>query len=103
MALALDHDNFDSNISNGLTLVDFWASWCGPCKMLAPSIEELEKDYEGRASICKVDVDECPSLAERFGIYSIPTVLIFKDGELVERVIGYHLKREYSALLDKYI
>lgn len=103
MAKALNYENFDDGVSTGVVLVDFWASWCGPCKMLAPTIDELASEYEGRVSVCKVDVDECPDLATRFGIFSIPTVLIFKDGEKKEQVVGYHLKREYEALLAKYL
>lgn len=103
MAKALNYDNFQSGIEAGLVLVDFWATWCGPCKMLAPTIEELAEEYEDRVSVCKVDVDECPELAARFNIYSIPTVLLFKDGEEVEHMIGYHLKREYEALIQKHM
>lgn len=103
MAKALNYENFDDGVSTGVVLVDFWASWCGPCKMLAPTIDELASEYEGSVSVCKVDVDECPDLATRFGIFSIPTVLIFKDGEKKEQVVGYHLKREYEALLAKYL
>ena len=103
MAKALNYENFENGVSTGVVLVDFWASWCGPCKMLAPTIDELSSEYEGRASVCKVDVDECPDLATRFGIFSIPTVLIFKDGEKKEQIVGYHLKREYEALLAKYM
>ena len=101
MAKTLDYENFDETVGEGVTLVDFWASWCGPCKMLAPTIEELSSEYDGRAKVCKVDVDACPELAARFNIYSIPTVLFFKNGEEVEHMIGYHLKREYTAALDK--
>lgn len=100
MEQILDVNNFDEVTSKGVVLVDFWATWCGPCKMLASTIEELAKDYEGRVVVGKVDVDENEELARRFGIYSIPTVLIFKDGECVNTVIGYHLKREYTAYLD---
>lgn len=103
MANALNYENFENGVSTGVVLVDFWASWCGPCKMLAPTIDELSSEYDGRASVCKVDVDECPDLATRFGIFSIPTVLIFKDGEKKEQIVGYHLKREYEALLAKYM
>lgn len=103
MAKSLDYENFDAAISSGIVLVDFWAGWCGPCKMVAPTIDELSSEYEGRVSVCKVDVDSCPELAARFNIYSIPTVLLFKDGEEVEHIIGYHLKREYTAMIDKYL
>ena len=75
--LTLTDSNFDETTKSGVVLVDFWATWCGPCKMLAPTIEELAEDYEGRAAVCKVDVDENPSLAMRFKVMSIPTVFIF--------------------------
>ncbi len=101
--LVLNDNNFNEVIKSGVTLVDFWATWCGPCKMLAPTIEELSKDYDGKCTIAKVDVDECPELARSFGIMSIPTVIIFKDGEIVDKMIGYRLKREFVEVLEKYL
>ncbi len=101
--LVLNDNNFNEVIKSGVTLVDFWATWCGPCKMLAPTIEELSKDYDGKCTIAKVDVDECPELARSFGIMSIPTVIIFKDGEIVDKLIGYRLKREFIEVLEKYL
>ena len=98
--LTLTDSNFDETIKSGVVLVDFWATWCGPCKMLAPTIEELAEDYEGRAAVCKVDVDENPSLAMRFKVMSIPTVFIFKDGEPVKKIIGLSDKEEYEEVLD---
>lgn len=98
--LTLTDSNFDETTKNGVVLVDFWATWCGPCKMLAPTIEELAEDYEGRAVVCKVDVDENPSLAMRFKVMSIPTVFIFKDGEPVKKIIGLSDKEEYEEVLD---
>lgn len=98
--LTLTDSNFDETIKSGVVLVDFWATWCGPCKMLAPTIEELAEDYEGRAVVCKVDVDENPSLAMRFKVMSIPTVFIFKDGEPVKKIIGLSDKEEYEEVLD---
>lgn len=103
MEKILTNDNFDSTVGEGVSLVDFWATWCGPCKMLAPTIEELAKDYEGKAKVCKVDVDECPELAQRFGIYSIPALFIFKDGEAVDKLIGYRVKSQIAETLDKYL
>ena len=103
MEKILTTENFDSTISQGVSLVDFWATWCGPCKMLAPNIEAIAVDYEGKAQICKVDVDEYPKLATKFEIYSIPTMLIFKDGELVERMTGFRAKSQIAEVLDKYI
>lgn len=98
--LTLTDSNFDETTKSGVVLVDFWATWCGPCKMLAPTIEELAEDYEGRAAVCKVDVDENPSLAMRYKVMSIPTVFIFKDGEPVKKIIGLSDKEEYEEVLD---
>ena len=103
MEKILTTENFDSTISNGVSLVDFWATWCGPCKMLAPNIEAIAEEYEGKAQICKVDVDEYPKLATQYEIYSIPTILIFKDGELVERMTGFRAKSQIAEILDKHI
>ena len=102
MELILNNNNFDETIKNGVVLVDFWATWCGPCKMLAPNVEEIEKEYEGRAVVGKVDVDENPDLAERFGIMSIPALFVFVNGEVKEKLIGYRLKMQIAEVLDKY-
>lgn len=99
----LNDANFDETISQGVTLVDFWATWCGPCKMLAPTIEEIAADYKDKATVGKVDVDDCPDLAQRFGIMSIPTVIVFKDGEIAQRLVGYRLKSEFVEALDKLV
>lgn len=103
MELILNNNNFDETIKNGVVLVDFWATWCGPCKMLAPTIEELATEYKGRAVVGKVDVDENPDLAERFGIMSIPSVFVFVNGEVKEKLIGYRLKAQIAEVLDKYL
>ncbi len=102
MELILNNNNFDETIKNGVVLVDFWATWCGPCKMLAPNVEEIAKEYEGRAVVGKVDVDENPDLAERFGIMSIPSLFVFVNGEVKEKLIGYRLKMQIAEVLDKY-
>ena len=102
MELILNNNNFDETIKNGVVLVDFWATWCGPCKMLAPNVEEIAKEYEGRAVVGKVDVDENPDLAERFGIMSIPALFAFVNGEVKEKLIGYRLKMQIAEVLDKY-
>lgn len=102
MELILNNNNFDEAIKNGVVLVDFWATWCGPCKMLAPNVEEIAKEYEGRAVVGKVDVDENPDLAERFGIMSIPALFVFVNGEVKEKLIGYRLKMQIVEVLDKY-
>ena len=84
----LNNSNFESTISEGVTLVDFWATWCGPCKMIAPIIEELAEDFDGKATIAKVNTDEEQDIAIKFGIRSIPTLLFFKDGKMVDQMIG---------------
>lgn len=80
------------------TLVDFWATWCAPCRMIAPVLEEIATDYDGKISIAKVDVDSNPGIAANYGIQSIPTLILFKDGEPVERLIGFMNKKK---LLDR--
>lgn len=99
-ATALNESNFQSTVSNGVSLLDFWAEWCGPCKMIAPAIDELAKDYAGRAVVAKVNVDEVPSLAERFGVSSIPTLVILKNGSEVKRFVGVTRKEVLAAALD---
>lgn len=84
-------------------LVDFWAPWCGPCRMLGPIIEELAEEYEGKAKICKVNVDEESELAAQNAIVSIPTVLIFNKGKLEERLVGAQSFDDYADILDKFI
>ncbi len=96
----LSEGTFDKTVSQGVVLVDFWAGWCGPCKMLGPTIEELAGAYEGRALVCKVDVDAEGGLASRFGVMSIPTVLFFQDGALKETLVGLQPKEAYSQKLD---
>ena len=96
----LDASNFVDTVKEGVVLVDFWAAWCGPCRMIAPVIEELAEEYEGRATIAKVDVDTAPEVAGQFGIRSIPTVLFFKNGELVDQMIGAAPKAAYAQKLD---
>ena len=81
-------------------MVDFWAEWCGPCRMLGPIIEEVSKDYEGKAIIGKLDVDSNQEFAAKFGVRNIPTVLVFKDGELVNRQVGVSPKNVYTESID---
>ncbi|MRJ06961.1 MAG: thioredoxin [Epsilonproteobacteria bacterium] len=102
MALELNRDNFVETIKNNkVVMVDFWAPWCGPCRMIAPVIEELAKEYEGRAVIAKVNTDENQDIAMEFQIRSIPTVLFFKNGELVDGLIGAAPKNMYQEKLEK--
>ena len=98
--IELTEANFKDTISEGVCLVDFWAPWCGPCRMIAPVIEELAEDYEGKAKICKVNTDEQPSIASEYGIRSIPTILFFKDGELVDQMVGAAGKAVFAEKLD---
>ena len=95
--------NFDENIQSGVKLVDFWATWCGPCKMIAPVLEELAGDYDGKADILKLDVDENPSTAAKFEVMSIPTLIVFKDGEPVDKVVGFQPKENLAEVLDKHL
>ncbi|MGD0160450.1 MAG: thioredoxin [Candidatus Bathyarchaeia archaeon] len=88
---------------HGVALVDFWASWCGPCRSLAPTIEELAKDYAGRILVGKLNVDENPQTAECFQVFSIPTMLIMKNGEEVDRIVGCVQKKYIEAALKKHM
>ena len=81
-------------------LVDFWAAWCGPCRMVAPIVEELAKEYEGRISFAKVDVDQNPKMASQYGIMSIPTLLIFKNGAPISNIVGVRPKADLKKGLD---
>ena len=93
--------NFDEEIKNGVTLVDFWAEWCGPCRRLAPAVDALASEYDGRATVAKMNVDENPVVPGRFMIRGIPTLLIFKDGELADQIVGLVPKEEIARKLDQ--
>ena len=95
--------NFEDTIKKTkLVLIDFWASWCGPCRALAPTIEELAKEYSGKALVGKLDVDENPITAERFQVFSIPTMIIFKNGSETERLVGLCPKSRIADALKKH-
>ena len=100
--VAVTEKSFETEVvqSGVPVLVDFWAEWCGPCRMIAPIVEEFARDYEGKLKVAKVDVDENQGLAMRFSIMSIPTLGVFKGGKLIERIIGYMPKAELKRRLD---
>ncbi|MFC2016860.1 thioredoxin [Chloroflexota bacterium] len=100
--IVVDDSNFDLTVVQAETpvLVDFWAAWCGPCRMVAPVVEELAEEYEGRVSFAKLDVDQNPKTAVKYGIMSIPTLLIFKKGEPVSQIVGFRPKEELKRSLD---
>jgi len=100
--LTITDENFESEVmqSDVPVLLDFWAEWCMPCRMVAPAVEELAAEYAGRAKIGKVDTDENRNVAVKLGISAIPTLMVFKNGELVKRLVGVQAKRDLAAALD---
>ncbi len=102
--LHLNKEGFFKLLESGRPcLVDFWASWCGPCKMLAPIIEELGAQYEGKVAVAKVDVDEEQDLAVQYGVMNIPTVVLFKDGQEVNRLVGLLPKESFAEMIDQHL
>ncbi len=99
----LTPENFEVITSNGVSLVDFWAPWCGPCRMIAPVIEELSEEFEGKANICKVNTDEQQDLAVKYGIRSIPTIIFMKDGEVVDQMVGASSKQAFADKINSLI
>ncbi len=100
--IAFSDSNFDTEVVNneGTVLVDFWAEWCGPCRKIGPVVEELANEYEGKAKIGKVNVDENPEISMKYGIRSIPALLIFKNGEVVDQIVGAVPKAVLKKQLD---
>jgi thioredoxin 1 len=100
----LTDNNFEETISkNKIVLIDFWAGWCGPCRALAPTIEELAKDMSGKVLVTKLNVDENPATAEKFQVYSIPTVVVLKDCCEVDRIVGLCPRKQYDSAIQKHL
>lgn len=98
----MSDQNFAKETAEGLVLADFWAPWCGPCKMIAPVLEEIDGEMEDKVQIVKLDVDENQETAGKYGVMSIPTLLLFKDGEVVDQVIGFQPKEALVELINKH-
>ncbi len=103
--IIVNDENFDKEVlqSDIPVLVDFWAEWCGPCKVVGPTIEALASDYRGKVKVAKLDVDSSPETAGRFGVRSIPTLIVFKDGEAQKAAVGVRPKGQLAELIDQYL
>ena len=101
--VTLTDTNFDQEVLKAATpvLVDFWAEWCGPCKMVAPILDELASEYDGKVKIGKVNIDEFQGLATQYGIRAIPTLLLFKEGQVADQIVGLRSKRDFKTKLDR--
>jgi thioredoxin 1 len=95
--------NFDSEKAKGVVLVDFWAEWCGPCRALAPTVDAIASDYDGRVIVAKMNVDENPDVPGNYAIRGIPTLLLFKDGELAETIVGLKSKEDIVAKIERHL
>ena len=95
--------NFDTETKQGVVLVDFWAEWCGPCRRLEPTVDALASEFDGRATVAKLNVDENPNVPGRFMIRGIPTLLLFKDGTLAETVVGLAAKEDLDRIIEKHL
>jgi thioredoxin 1 len=95
--------NFDQETKNGVVLVDFWAEWCGPCRRLAPTVDALADEYTGKATVAKLNVDDNPGVPSRFMIRGIPTMLLFKDGQLADTIVGLAAKEDIARMIDKHL
>ncbi|EMF0595299.1 thioredoxin [Enterococcus hirae] len=104
MSQVVTDTTFNEETDKGLVLIDFWATWCGPCRMQAPILDQLSEEYdEDEFRIVKMDVDENPQTPKQFGIMSIPTLLLKKDGQVVEKAVGVHSKEQLRQMIDQYL
>lgn len=103
--LTVTKENFDQEVlqSEQLVMVDFWAAWCGPCRMVAPTVEQVAEEFQGKAKVVKVNVDDNGELAERYRIMTIPTLMVFKNGNVVDSLVGVRTKEELSNMLNKHL
>jgi thioredoxin len=99
----LSDSNFDEAIKQGVVLVDLWAEWCGPCRRLAPTVDALASEYDGRATVAKLNIDENPETPSKYRVLGIPTLLVFKDGELADTLVGLRAKEEIASTLDRHL
>jgi len=103
--ITITTDNFEAEVlqSDMPVLVDFWAAWCGPCKMISPIIDELADDFAGKAKVGKINIDEQMPLAEKYQVMTIPTIIIFKNGEIAEKSVGAKAKADFAAMLEQHM
>jgi thioredoxin 1 len=95
--------NFDDETKQGVVLVDFWAEWCGPCRRLAPAVDALASEFDGRATVAKLNVDENPNVPGRFAIRGIPTLLLFKEGQIAETIVGLAAKEDIAKMIERHL
>jgi len=101
--IELNETNYEETVKAGVSLVDFWAPWCGPCRMISPIIDQLANEYEGKANICKVNTEEQQELTMKNQVRSVPTILFYKDGEVVDQLIGTTTKAALEEKINKYL
>lgn len=104
MAKEFTTENFDTELQTDIpVMADFWAPWCGPCRMIGPFVEQIAEEYEGKAAVGKINVDEQTELAARFGVSTIPTILVFKNGEIIERAVGARTKAALAEMIQRHL